>query len=261
VDRNEHDRPEHGRTEVADRREERDRTQVVDRSGDEDRPHPRDVPLGRHDDVHHRPIRHRRAIDDEGVAEAHRTFGGVDIPATVAGMLAGLGLTVLLAGLAGAAGSVGYQRGVDETDLSFGGLVTGFLILVLAFLVGGWVAGRMARYDGLRNGFVTALWFLVLTAGVSALGAWADDRYEFFDEVRLPQWFSDLDTGVAVATAVAGAIVVLLAGTLGGGLGARYHRRADDVIVRTHEDEIVRSGAADARIDLIREDDRRVATR
>lgn len=169
-----------------------------------------------------------------GVAEAHRRFGGLDLPATLAGMVAALGTLVVLSGIAAGAGTIGYQSGLDDTDdLSLGGFIAGLVVLFLAFLVGGWVAGRMARYDGGRNGLVAALWFVLLVAGLAALGAWAGDRYdEEFTDLDLPRWFEDnARTTTAVITGLVAVVVALLAGFLGGTLGGRYHRKADEVIV------------------------------
>src|SRR3954454_25185111 len=83
---------------------------------------------------------------DEGVAEARKRFGGLDIPASLAGTLCALGLTGLLAGLLTAVGSRGYQTGLTDNDttLSAGVLVGGLAVLFLAYLNGGWVAERMA---------------------------------------------------------------------------------------------------------------------
>lgn len=187
---------------------------------------------------------------DTGVGEARRRFGGLDVPASLAGMLAGLGLTVLLAGLAGAAGSVGYQRGADKSTLSAGGLITGLVVLLVSFYVGGWVAGRMARYDGVRNGVLTAAWFVLLAGAVSALGAWLGTRYNFFDQVRLPQWFSGNATTAAVVSTAVGIAVMVLAAALGGATGARYHRRADSVIAAASRDgSLVTGGTADAELE------------
>jgi len=183
-------------------------------------------------------VRVRQARDDVGVAEAHRRFGGLDIPASLAGMLAALGATVLLGGLLTGAGSVGYQAGLrgDSDDLSVGGLLAGFVILLVAFLIGGWVAGRIARYDGARNGLMTAVWFLLLVAGVTALGAWLGDRYDFLADVHLPQWFSgSARTAAAIGTGLLAVAITLVAATFGGKLGASYHRRADELLVQTRD--------------------------
>lgn len=176
--------------------------------------------------------RTRRSGD--GLDEAHRRYGGLDVPATVAGMLAALGTAVLLGGLLAAAGSFGYQQGVGDRTLSIGGLVAGMATLLVAFLVGGWVAGRIARYDGGRNGLATAVWFVLLAGIAAALGAWAGSEYDVVSRVDLPQWFSDDATsGEAIVTGVVAVVVMLVAGFVGGKLGARYHRRADALIAAT----------------------------
>lgn len=189
-------------------------------------------------EVRDRSTRVRRAGHDVGIAEARERFGGIDIPATLAGMLAAVGTFVVLSGIAAGVGSIGYQSGLDEAEeLSLGGFIAGLVVLFLAFLVGGWVAGRMARYDGGRNGLVTALWFLLLVAGLAALGAWAGDRYdEELTDLDLPRWFEDnARTTTAIITGLVALAVVLFAGFLGGTLGGRYHRRADEVIAATRD--------------------------
>lgn len=169
--------------------------------------------------------------DESGVAAARSRFGGFDLPAALAGMLAALGLTVLLAGIAGGAGTIGYQSGTSTEDLSNGGLITGMAVLLVAFFVGGWVAGRMSRYDGVLNGLLASLLFVALAGATSAVGNWLDDKYDFFSDVRLPQWFSGADTDAALVTAALGIAVMVIAAALGGAIGGRYHRRADAVIV------------------------------
>lgn len=189
--------------------------------------------------------KHDKDVDTTAVNVARRRFGGLDLPAAFAGMLAALGLTVLLAGLAGAVGSVGYQRGASPDDLSAGGLFTGLAILLLSFFVGGWVAGRMARYDGGLNGTVAGLLFVVLAAAVSGVGSWLDTKYDFFDDVRLPQWFSGPSTTAAVLSAAAGILIVLLAASLGGSFGSRYHRQADRLIATTRDQAVMASTTHD----------------
>lgn len=180
--------------------------------------------------------RHDRMVD------VRDRFGGSDVAAILAGMLAALGSLALLGGLAAAAGSIGYQYGLDEASdesLGIGGFVAGLVVLVLSFLIGGWVAGRMARYDGGRNGLLTALSFVALAAALAGLGAWVGSEYDVLDEFELPQWFRDGDyTTEAIISAAAAIALSLLAGWLGGKLGERYHRRADDAIVATHRDHL-----------------------
>lgn len=193
-------------------------------------------------DVRDRGIRVGRVKGDVGVAEARRRFGGLDWPAAIAGMLAAVGTLVILSGLVGAAGSVGYRYGASDEDLSIGGFVAGLVVLLLAFFVGGWVAGRVARYDGGRNGIMAAVLFLVLAAGLAALGAWLGDNYNLFSSrPDLPNWFSGQDLGLAaIATAAIAALVALVAGWLGGIVGAGYHKRADAVVTHTRDGGVVR---------------------
>jgi hypothetical protein len=174
---------------------------------------------------------------DPGVVRARNDFGGIDVPATLAGTLAALGTAVLLGGLLAGAGSFGYQQGIEDQDLSLGGLIAGLVTLLVSFLVGGWVAGRMARYDGGRNGLMTALWFVVLAAIAGALGAWAGSEYDVFSDVQLPQWFSDDATSwQAIVSGAVALVVMFVAGFLGGKRGEAYHRKADRLIVDTHDE-------------------------
>ena len=209
----------------------RDRTRDGDRAA-------RAVERGRVE-VRGEGIRVNRTVGDAGIHEARRRFGGIDVPATVAGMLAALGTAVVVGGVLGAAvGAFGYQTGLgdDAGKISAAGLTAGFVTLLVAFVVGGWVAGRIARYDGGRNGLLTAVWMIVVAALLGGLGAWLGQKYDVFRTVRLPQWFRGGGlTTAALISAVAGIAIMLLAGWLGGKWGERYHRKADALILATRE--------------------------
>ena len=172
-----------------------------------------------------------------GIHAARERFGGIDIPASLVGMLTALSTVLILAGLVGAAfGVVGYQTGLeaDAEDLSIGSLIGGVAILFVAYLIGGWAAGRMARYDGARNGFATGVWTLIFGAILAALGAWAGSEYDVFQNVDLPQWFDrDALTLAAIISGAAAVVAMFLGGIIGGMWGERYHRRADSTIVDT----------------------------
>ena len=174
-------------------------------------------------------------LRDPGLAEARRRFGGLDGPATLVGMLTALALVALIGGLIGAAiGAIGYQTGTqgNEQELSAASLAGGIVTLFLAFLVGGWTAARIARYDGVRNGVATGIWTLVLGAILAGLGAWLGTKYDVFRELNMPQWLSrDSLTIGAIASGVAAIAAMLLGGVLGGRWGERYHRRADAAIL------------------------------
>ena len=181
---------------------------------------------------------------DAGVREARERFGGIDIPATLVGMLTALALLALLAGLIGAAiGAIGYQTGLEDNveGLSAASLAGGIVTLFVSFVIGGWAAARIARYDGARNGLMTGVWTVLLAAVLSGLAAWLGDKYDVLGRLDLPQWFSRdaLTTGGIVSAALAIASM-LLGGLLGGIWGERFHKRADTTIARTREGGVFR---------------------
>lgn len=186
---------------------------------------------------------HRTDADPyAGIHAARERFGGIDIPASLVGMLTALSTVIILAGLVGAAfGVVGYQTGLEENadDLSLGSLIGGVAILFVAYLIGGWAAGRIARYDGARNGFATGIWTLVFGAILAALGAWAGAEYDVFQNVDLPQWFDrDALTLAAIVSGVAAIVAMFLGGIIGGMFGELYHRRADRTIADTRTETV-----------------------
>jgi hypothetical protein len=191
------------------------------------------------DEPEDRPVLTERDVrvmtrgQDLGVYRARRRFGGLDLGAAIAGLLSAVGLATLLGGIAGAIGTIGYQLDVqrDRETLSAGGFIAGLVVLVVAFLVGGWVAGRSARYDGGRNGFASSVLFLVLSAGLAAVGAWFGEQYDVLNRFQLPQWFNDQSwTALAIVSAVVGVVVMLTAGWFGGIMGSWYHRRVDNYL-------------------------------
>ena len=102
-------------------------------------------------------------------------------------------------------------------------------MLFLAYLAGGYVAGRMARFDGLRQG--VAVWVIglvvvvVLALVAIALGA----QYNVLQRLDLPRIPVDEGTATTAGLIMLGAMVVatLLGAALGGRLGTRYDRRVD----------------------------------
>jgi hypothetical protein len=172
-----------------------------------------------------------------GIAAAHERFGGIDIPASLVGMLTALSTTLILAGLIGAAlGAVDYQSGLegDARDITTWSMIGGVAVLFVAYVIGGWAAGRMARYDGARNGFATGIWTLILGGILAGLGAWIGSDYDVFRNVDLPQWFStDAFTTRAIISGIAAIAAMFAGGILGGLWGEYYHRRADRTIVNT----------------------------
>jgi hypothetical protein len=174
------------------------------------------------------------------IAAAKDRFGGIDFPASLVGMLTALAMVVLLGGLVGAAvGAIGYQTGLsgDEVeDISTASLIGGLVVLFVSYLVGGWAAGRIARYDGARNGLMAGVWTLILAAILAGLGVWLGDEYDVLANVDLPQWFNeDAVTTAAIVSGVIAAVTMLVGGLLGGLWGTRYHRLADETLLDARE--------------------------
>lgn len=169
---------------------------------------------------------------DPGVALER---GGLDVPATLGGALAALGAFLLLSSLVGAVvGTIGYQSGVEDSDLSIGGLIAGLVVLFVACLIGGWVAGRLARHRGGLHGLLAVLWVVVLAAVLAALAALVGDTFDVTDQIDLPSWFSGDALAVsAIVTGVVALLLMLLGGWLGGRLGERRARHESVSLVET----------------------------
>ena len=189
---------------------------------------------------------------DLGIAEARRRFGGLDVPSSLVGMLAALAALLLLSGIASAAiGTIAYNTGVqgNQEELSLGALIAAGVVVFVSFLIGGWAAARMARYSGVLNGAMVAVWFLVLMALLAGIGAIAGETYNLFDNLRvaeasLPNWFSgDVVTTGAIVSAIAFVLLLFGGAILGGLWGERLHRRADAVVASVREGGLARPGA------------------
>ena len=109
-----------------------------------------------------------------------------------------------------------------------GGIVL-LVVLFLAYLAGGYVAGRMARFDGGRQGLAVWLIGLVVVVLLAALGAVLGAQLDLLAQLDVPSTpVSGSTATTAGVVAGAGALLVsLVGGLLGGKLGTRYHRRID----------------------------------
>ena len=166
-------------------------------------------------------------------------FGGLNLGAAFFGWLVAIGLGVLLVAILSAAGtaigiteieSVGEATDAADTIGIVGGILL-FASLLIAYFAGGYVAGRMSRFDGARQGFGVWAVALVITLAVAAAGALLGAKYNIFAKLDLPRIPVDegtLTTGGAIAL-VAILIGTLIAAILGGKTGERYHRKVDRV--------------------------------
>lgn len=192
--------------------------------------------------------RARRIRGAEDLSSVRERFGGGDLVASLVGMLAGLGTLVFLSALiAAGANSIDYQLNVINLEgqldeASIVGLIVAAIVVFVSFIVGGFAAGRIARYDGGLNGFGAGLWMVLLVAIFGALGAWVGTEYNAFNQESLPNWVAQLDVeDLTTEAIVASAVLIaatLVGGFLGGRLGEIYHQKVDAAVVRAVEKEV-----------------------
>jgi len=180
---------------------------------------------------------HRADIQTSAAAEVDPTYRGFKGGAAFFGWLVAIGLTALLTGIVGAiAAGVDYATTIDWTtagdEAGTIGVVSGavlVLILAIAYYNGGYVAGRLARFDGARQGF--GVWGIgvVVTLIVGAIAGVAGSQYDVLDRVDLPSVSIGQHTLTAGGLLVLGiaVVVTLFAALVGGIAGQRYHRRID----------------------------------
>lgn len=174
---------------------------------------------------------------ETSMASVRERFGGVDTPSAVAGMFTAFGVLVFIGSLiAAGAGGLDFQLNAidlegNAVELVTSGIVLAVLAVLAAFFVGGWAAGRMARYDGGINGLASAMWALLLIAVFAALGAWVGAEYNAFQQAGLPDWFSQMRgddvTTLGIVSAIVAIAAMFVGGYLGGKVGEMYHRKAD----------------------------------
>jgi hypothetical protein len=182
-------------------------------------------------------------VDDNDPSTRMRTsvrrqreeFGGLNWGSAFFGWLVAVGIATLLTALLSAAGAaVGLTKATTDATDNAGtvGIIGGVLLLVillLAYYAGGYVAGRMSRFTGARQGLGVWIIGLVVTIILAAAGALLGAKYNVFSQLNLPRIPVDegtLSTGALIALA---AIVLgtLLAAIAGGKAGTHFHRKID----------------------------------
>ena len=169
-------------------------------------------------------------------------FGGVKVGLAFFGWLTATGTAVMLTALVAAAGTaVGVATNTDASSatteaaqdprtVSIVGAVALLVVLFVAYYCGGYVAGRMARFHGVRQGLAVWLWAVAIAALVAVLAALAGNQYDVLSKLnsfpRIPVSQGNLTTGGLIA------LVVVAAGSLGGALagglaGMHFHRKVD----------------------------------
>ncbi len=184
-------------------------------------------------------------VDHDSVLTREKEqFGGIKVGSAFFGWVAAAGIAVLLTSLLTAAGVVlSLTSKTTTTDISNQanaatgtaktvGLVGAILLLVVLFVAyycGGYVAARMARFNGAKQGLAVWLWGIVFAIVIFILVKIAGSRYNILTNLNLPR--IPVDEGTVITTAIiaiaAIIIVTLGAAILGGLAGMRFHRHVD----------------------------------
>lgn len=197
-----------------------DRPTAVAASGDARLSSPRTDPAVEHD----------RALSRE-----RDRFSGMHFGLGFFGWLTATGMTVLLlAVVATIAGLAGMQNATGSSvgTLGVGGAIALGVILLIAYFCGGYVAGRMARFSGLKQGLAVWLWAIIVAIVLGITGAVVSSTSGVTGQLgsvaQLPFSPSQL-TLAGVAGAIAVLVITLVGALLGGLAGMRYHRKVDRV--------------------------------
>jgi len=190
----------------------------------------------KHDEVDLRGREGRSAVARDQVDRQHESYGGFKWGAAFFGWLSANGLTVLLIAIASAAG-VAFGLTQSSTDeaaanaetVGLAGAIVLLVILALGYYAGGYVAGRMARFDGARQGLAVWIIGLLVTIALAVAGVVAGSEYNVLAQLNLPR--IPVEEGDATTAGIIALAAVLLvtavAAIFGGKVGERYHRKVD----------------------------------
>jgi hypothetical protein len=157
----------------------------------------------------------------------------LSLPSVLAGVLVAYGAFAVLAALVGAAAAaIGLNTDLAGNDwdwatLGMGSAIAVAVVLLLAYLFGGYVAGRMARRAGLLNGlavFVLAVVLVAVVAAIAASQANAGTVQANLRSLGIPT--TGTEWGKVATVAGIGSLAAMLVGALLGGLlGERWHTK------------------------------------
>jgi hypothetical protein len=177
----------------------------------------------------------QRAAVSDTQARQREEHGGFKIGAAFFGWIVAIGLTTILGavvgGIATAVGAstnlTGQQATQSAGALGIVGAALLIVVLFVAYFGGGYVAGRLARFDGAKNGL--GAWLIGLAIAILLAVAAAILGSEFNVLARVPTVpipSGSLTLGGLIVLAVV--VIASIAGAvLGGKAGERFHRKVD----------------------------------
>ena len=174
-----------------------------------------------------------------GTARQREEYGGINWGAAFFGWLVAVGLGALLTAILSAAGTAiaiseiesAAEAGESADTIGLAGGIAILATALIAYFGGGYVAGRMSRFDGARQGFGVWAWSLGIAILLALLGAIAGSEWNLFaglDLPRIPVDEGDVTTAGVIVLAIV-LIGTLLAAMAGGKAGESYHRRVDEL--------------------------------
>jgi hypothetical protein len=185
-------------------------------------------------------------VGDETLSAMHDRqrvrFGGIRWGSAFFGLLSAIGLAAMLLSIVAAAGvAIGVSQIENVTDgdaetIDLGGAILVLAILALSWFCGGYVAGRMARFDGMRQGIGVWGWTVLIGIVLAIAAIIGGSEYDVFAQLNLPNIAvgdETLTTGGAITLAAA-LVVTLIAAIAGGKVGDRFHRRVDRFAAREY---------------------------
>jgi hypothetical protein len=186
----------------------------------------------------HLGVDQRRAV----VAREKDRYGGIKWGSALFGWLTATGtaviLTAILAGIGTAVGVATDTKAADATNqatqkagtISVIGGITLLVVLLLAYYCGGYVAGRMARFNGMKQGLAVWIWAMVIAVLVAVTAAVLGSKFDLLAQLdglpRIPIKSGDATTGAIIAIVIA-VLAALIGAILGGLAGMRFHRKVD----------------------------------
>jgi hypothetical protein len=162
-------------------------------------------------------------------------FSGMHFWLAFFGWLTATGMVVVLLALIAAIGALfgaqnllGLQQGAQAVGI--GGAIALLVVLLISYYCGGYVAGRMALFSGLRQGFAVWVWAIVMAIIGAIIAAVAGSQYNVLGNInsfpRIPVDEGSL-TATGIVTVIIAAVLSLVGALLGGLAGMAYHRRVD----------------------------------
>jgi len=166
-------------------------------------------------------------------------FGGMKFGSAFFGWLTATGMFVLLSALVGAVAAIfGIGGNLSASDVTSGSseaqsvgitaAVVFGVILLIAYYTGGYVAGRMARFSGVKQGVAVWLWAVIVAVVLAITGLIVGNQANVTDRFQGIGVPSSQDlTGPGLIGLAVVAAIALIGAMLGGLAGMRYHRRID----------------------------------